>query len=563
MNQVLYMNNGNIDNINNNMDNINNNMDNKTPKEIKEGYVFIAYGQKYLDQAIHLVKTIKLFDPKRQYILISNLHSNEFNSCIDISHEFQKEQNNHNKYCVLARIMTPLSINLDRFLMIDTDIVCMNNIHIIWDTFKSTGNCFNCIGGRDGSKWHWGFINSINSKLNTKMKPMHGGLIYFDKTHTNFNQYIHYLMEAYQNYDAFGFKRFFRKTSMTDEILFSYASDKLGILPHDFIKFPFVSFCLSDNHHIHKKIVTWGTKDTTFEPTIHPTILNHFTGLNDGPRVDKLYNSWIRKIDQYYIKMNHQVTGVTALININREQRGDGRKWSDYIKWFQTTLKLNIPMVIFCEQDTYNQINHIRNQYPLTKFIIIQKKDIHYLKYTQQVNQIAQNSQFLSKIMGRQRLEIKLPIYNLIIMNKFKWLKEAASKNYFGSNSFLWIDAGCSRFFEQVDMTKPFPLNPNKLITNKINIQIRKTLLNKKLLVDNMIYHCDHYTTATVFGGNKNIINWIDEKISEAFKWMLAKNCINNEQILMGIVYKNNLEKFHTFLNTTNKHVPYFQYLTK
>ena len=88
-------------------------------------------------------------------------------------------------------------------------------------------------------------------------------------------------------------------------------------------------------------------------------------------------------------------------------------------------------------------------------------------------------------------------------------------------------------------------------------------MLNKKLLVDNMIYHCDHYTTATVFGGNKNIINWIDEKISEAFKWMLAKNCINNEQILMGIVYKNNLEKFHTFLNTTNKHVPYFQYLTK
>ena len=50
-------------------------------------------------------------------------------------------------------------------------------------------------------------------------------------------------LEAYQNYDAFGFKRFFRKTSMTDEILFSYASDKLGILPHDFIKFPFVSFC--------------------------------------------------------------------------------------------------------------------------------------------------------------------------------------------------------------------------------------------------------------------------------------------------------------------------------
>ena len=89
-----------------------------------EGYVIIAYGKKYLDQAICLVKSIKLFDRKRKYILVSNLTSSEFDENIDISHEFIYETDNHNKYCILARIMTPKYVNLHRFLMIDTDILC-------------------------------------------------------------------------------------------------------------------------------------------------------------------------------------------------------------------------------------------------------------------------------------------------------------------------------------------------------------------------------------------------------------------------------------------------------
>ena len=129
-----------------------------------EGYVFIAYGEKYLNQSLSLIKTIKLFDRKRKYILISNLKSKEFDENIDISHEFINEKDNHNKYCIIARIMAPKYINLEKFLMIDTDIVCLNNIDYIWKVFKKNNTCFNCIGGRDGSSWHWGHIDKINKK---------------------------------------------------------------------------------------------------------------------------------------------------------------------------------------------------------------------------------------------------------------------------------------------------------------------------------------------------------------------------------------------------------------
>ena len=40
---------------------------------MNEGYVFIAYGEKYINQALSLLKTIKLFDRRRKYILISNV----------------------------------------------------------------------------------------------------------------------------------------------------------------------------------------------------------------------------------------------------------------------------------------------------------------------------------------------------------------------------------------------------------------------------------------------------------------------------------------------------------
>ena len=262
---------------------------------MNEGYVFIAYGEKYIKQSIEIVKSIKKFDAQRKFILISNVKLDLFDETIDISDEFKNESNNHNKYCILARILTPKYIKLDKFLMIDTDMLCINNINNIWDEFNKSTNCCCCIGGRDGKKWHWGEIENVNKYLKMDLKPMHGGLLFFNKKHKNFNEYYNFLMEAYFNYDKFKFKRQFRGNAMTDEILFSYANAKLNYIPYDFVKYPFVSFNLNDNIDIKKKIVSWGTKDTTFL-TDKPTILIHFTGLNDGPEIDILYKKWINKI---------------------------------------------------------------------------------------------------------------------------------------------------------------------------------------------------------------------------------------------------------------------------
>lgn len=260
--------------------------------------------------------------------------------------------------------------------------------------------------------------------------------------------------------------------------------------------------------------------------------------------------------------MNTTVTVVTGLYNINRETHGDDRKITDYITWLKTTMRLNVPMVIYCEQSTYEQIKNERTDYEHTKFIIIEKKDIEYFQYEDKVNEIVKNPDYLNKIQGIDRLEVKLPIYNLLIMNKIVWVSDVAKENYFNSSMFMWVDAGCSRFFENYDLNlkKQWP-NLSKLNPEKFNIQIKRTLFYN-LGLNDIMYHNDHFTTGTIFSGKKEIIDRIKLESQIIFKEMLEKKCINNEQIVFAMIFKKYPELFYGLINNTYKHLPYFEYLS-
>ena len=133
----------------------------------------------------------------------------------------------------------------------------------------------------------------------------------------------------------------------------------------------------------------------------------------------------------------------------------------------------------------------------------------------------------------------------------------------FNSKQFLWVDAGCSRFFEdyKLEQLQKWP-NINKLKENKLNIQIKSSLIRSNLNFNEMIYECDHYTTATIYGGTKDVIDHMEKRVFEIFEKMINNNCINNEQVVMGIIFKENPSLFNGFLNTTPKHLPYFKYLS-
>ena len=56
-----------------------------------------------------------------------------------------------------------------------------------------------------------------------------------------------------------------------------------------------------------------------------------------------------------------------------------------------------------------------------------------------------------------------------------------------------------------------------------MNIQIKNSIFNN-ISLDKLLYHNDHFTTATIFGGGEEIVNFFDNEIYKEFKYMLSKN---------------------------------------
>ena len=86
-----------------------------------------------------------------------------------------------------------------------------------------------CCGYDYEKCWHWGCVDNVISKVGKKIPSIHGGVLYFNKTHNNFIKFYDILKNTLDNYDNYNCKRSFRG-GMTDEIIFSIAMAKLKLL---------------------------------------------------------------------------------------------------------------------------------------------------------------------------------------------------------------------------------------------------------------------------------------------------------------------------------------------
>lgn len=261
-------------------------------------------------------------------------------------------------------------------------------------------------------------------------------------------------------------------------------------------------------------------------------------------------------------------TLVTALFDINRERYNNQKlalkTIDDYLPYFQQTLKLNCPMVIYTESKLESFVLENRSKDYLTKVIVQTKEDIPYYKYKKRIQDIINSNEFRKKIRDPNRIECNLPEYTIIQYSKFEWLDEVSKLNPFNTENIFWIDAGCSRFFEDFDLKNEFPgINFKKLLENnknKIFCQSRVDIdYQLELLKEDIFLSSKNLISGGLFGGNVNIIKFLSESINYLFiEKLLNKNIINNEQILIGYIWKNMKDNFFVFQNIYKKHLPLF-----
>ena len=231
---------------------------------------------------------------------------------------------------------------------------------------------------------------------------------------------------------------------------------------------------------------------------------------------------------------------ITALFDIDRDTRGDGRTIQEYLSWFSDTLRVKCDMTIFTETKFENFVKKNRSSIPKKTHIVIQSlSDLPFYKNMYKMKEIMKNPNFLLKMKDHRRVECSLPEYNLIQYSKFGWLKRCIETNI-EYDYFFWMDAGCSRFFLDSNLDIDWPntklLNKNKfLIQRNTNWPIMWHNMNiEEYIWDNRAMMC-----GGLFGGGKDIIvkigNIIDDICEEYF---FKNNCINNEQFAIAIAAK-------------------------
>ncbi len=263
-----------------------------------------------------------------------------------------------------------------------------------------------------------------------------------------------------------------------------------------------------------------------------------------------------------------KVTFVSALFDIDRV---DGRKWDNYLKWFDITLKLKVPMVLFITDDLVEFVEERRKDIP-TDIIIQTVEDIPYHDLKDRIQEILDSNQYKEDISDPDRIECQQAMYSVIQYSKFPWLEKAIDKNPYESEFFFWIDAGASRFFEGYDLSQEYPSKDavesldgmGERFLLQMNCDYYPDLYNADVLPLDYLYDNRSYVLGSMFGGHKTAIlkvsNMIDSILNEE---MIKNNSINNEQIALGYLVKKYPDDFAVYQRTNGKHMDIFKELSE
>ena len=258
---------------------------------------------------------------------------------------------------------------------------------------------------------------------------------------------------------------------------------------------------------------------------------------------------------------------VTSLYNLSDVRRGDGRKWEDYLRWFGKTLQIKCPFIIFTEEETVDFIKDQRGDLP-THIITTTLEEVPLYGLSNRIQEVLDSPEYEESMSDTNRVECNDSMYSVIQYSKFKWLKQSSKLNPFDSKYFFWLDAGSSRFIDSHFYSEEYPckdaLERLDQIDNSFLIQYNTEcyldLVNSSVLSEDYLWDNRSFVCGSMFGGNAESIISIDSKIDEVMEIMLEDGCMNNEQIALGYLCKNNDDLFACFeRNNPRQHLALFQ----
>ena len=137
-------------------------------------------------------------------------------------------------------------------------------------------------------------------------------------------------------------------------------------------------------------------------------------------------------------------TLVTGLWDIKRDTLDDfGRPFEHYLNHFEQLLSLNFKMIIYVPSNLIAFVESKRKSsntqiipYELEEF----RTNFDFFNEVQEIR--VKESWYKNSEWLENSPQAKLEYYNPIVMSKFFFLHDSATRNTFNTNYFFWIDAG-------------------------------------------------------------------------------------------------------------------------
>jgi GR25 family glycosyltransferase involved in LPS biosynthesis len=211
----------------------------------------------------------------------------------------------------------------------------------------------------------------------------------------------------------------------------------------------------------------WAWLEVNYNWKIDYYIANHNDSILDIPKsyIYNLYNSNL-ETNKITYKITYKSTIVTFYFNITKlkDMTGEHKPQSFYMNKGRETLKLNYPMVIFCDEDNYKEIKIIRDEYiknpELTNYII---KNITEYEFYKENWDIINDYRNTNKFYNNERYTAS---YVLITIFKIIAIYIAKQKNYYNTDYYAWIDFGGSHVIRDFNKSAVKMLNnPNQKIS--------------------------------------------------------------------------------------------------
>lgn len=275
--------------------------------------------------------------------------------------------------------------------------------------------------------------------------------------------------------------------------------------------------------------------------------------------------------------MNNKLTFVTAMYCHHPTERIGGRGYcfEHYKAPFKNILSLDVPLIIYSHEKN-NMASNLRAFLEKENFknyeIIIE--DLETYKHNQKIFSLKEKLKIIDENGLAPGVAYMQNDRNYhLCLKKFSWLKEQTNRNPYNSEKFFWIDAGLFHHtifpdslggmekFIQVDPNRYWPICQKTIFKPEMAENLYNTTQDKFFCMVNTSYAApaelvklfnaipdsNSYVVGGLFGGNKDLINYLNEKYEQLIDTVYENDILILEEPVLSILYIQYSELFKKF----------------